>query len=172
MRVDGKCGLAKGFVHDHIRGFAPDARQAHQRGAVLGYSAVKLVAQHNRQGINIFCFVAIKPNGFNIIANVRFTQRSHFFRAVGPAEQRLGCPVDALVGCLRLQNNSDQKRKIIGVSQFGLWCRVCGGNALKKQGNAGFFHARHFSVTPAPAQIGRRALALFALPHALHLKNV
>ena len=138
MRVDGKW-RSRGFVHDHIRGFAPDARQAHQRGAVLRYSAVKLVAQHNRQGINIFCFVAIKPDGFDVIANARFAQRSHFFRAVGLAEQCLGCLLTPLsVACADKTTATRSVKLLVKASS------VCGvGSAAerrsKNRGISAFF---------------------------------
>ena len=124
MGVDRHGVFAEGHVEHDIGGLAAGAGQEFDLGAGARYFAVEIGDQLLRQRDHVLGFIAIEPDGLDVVAYRVLAERQHLLRRVGDREQRPRRPVDAGVGRLRRQHDRDQQRIGIEVLEFALRFRI------------------------------------------------
>jgi len=140
MRVDREGLRAKGTVHHHIGGLAPNPRQPDQRLAIRRHLAAKFRDQHFRQRDHILRLVIIKPDRLDMLLQPLKPQIDHLLRRLHLGEQFPGRLVDANIGRLRRQRHRDDELVGIAIVEFGLRRRIVGGEAGVEFEDIGFFH--------------------------------
>ena len=119
--IHGDGRVTKGGVKDDIGGLATDAGQCLQGFTIIRHLALVLFDQDGAGLDDIVGLTVKQADGLNVILKSCLAELQNFLGRVGPLEQTLRGLVDALVGGLRRQDDSDQQFERCAIHQF------CGG---------------------------------------------
>ena len=93
--------LTKGHVEHHVGGLSADAGQGDQGLAAARHLAAVLLDQDATRLQQVFCFIAEKAYGFDVLGDFLQPQVQHFLRRVRLSKQALCGLVHAHIGGLR-----------------------------------------------------------------------
>ena len=124
--------FAIGHVEHDIGGLAPGAGQRLDLGAGARHLAAEFGDQFFRQRDDVPGFVAIEPDGLDVLAHFLFAELKHPLGRIGHRKQRARRLVDAGIRCLRRQYDRHQQR--IGVEMLKLALRLRIGFAKPAEG--------------------------------------
>ena len=141
--VDRDGRLAKGDVHDHARGLAPDPGQRFERLALARHRTRVAFDQDPAQRDQILRLGAKKADRADQPGHPLLAQRQHLLRRVGQREQRRGGLVDPGIGRLRRQHHRRQKRERVDEFELGLRDRPGFGQPPVELRNLAFRHGAH-----------------------------
>ena len=130
--VDRDGRLAESDIEHDIRGLAPDAGQRFQRVAVMRNLPAVLGDELLRQRDHVLRLGAVEADGLDQVAHPRLAERDHLLRRIGEREQGRRRFVDAGIGRLRGQHDSDQERERIDGRKLGARVRIGGGKAAER----------------------------------------
>ncbi len=100
MRVDGHGRLFKNNIEYDIGGFAAYAGKLHEFISAVGHLPVIFIDQNFSHGDDVFGFVVIQADGFDVLFKAVDSESQHFLRRVGDFEQFMRGFVDAGIGSL------------------------------------------------------------------------
>ena len=131
MRIDGHFRVAESSVQNHIGGFAPDAWQGLQCGAILGHRGAVQIDQHSASSDQMARLARVQADGLDEFTQAGFAQGINRLGRIGDREKFARREINALVGGLRGQNHRYQQFKRRAVFQFCRRMRIRGAQTAE-----------------------------------------
>ena len=133
-------GLAVGGIEDDVGGFAPDAGQFFQCGAVSGDFAVVVVDKDLAGFEDVRRFAVVEANGFDVFLQAVFAEGKDGSGGVGSRKEAARGFVHAFVGRLCREDDGDEQFEGAAVFEFGGRLRVFCFEAAEAFGDSGGGH--------------------------------
>jgi len=142
MGIDREGFRAKGAVHHHIGGLAPDTGKGSQDIAIGGNFAAKITQQDFGQGDDVLRLGIEQADGADVLLEAILAEIEHLLRRLHRFEQGAGRLVDTDVGRLRGKHHGDQQLVGVAIGEFRLGSGIGLGETAEEFEDLVFFQSR------------------------------
>ena len=159
--IDRHYWLTEGGVQDDVRGFATNAGEFFQRGAVGRHCAAVFVEKDLAGFQDVYGFGVVETDGFNVVLQAVFAEGEEGGGGVGDGKEAARGFVHAFVGRLRREDDGDEQLEGARVFELGGRLRVGVTKAAEAFSDGGGGHAVCRCAQAMAVAIAARDCGLF-----------